>query len=243
MLIFIFLYIIRHCVIQYIYLPTLSRLSILVSLYIAGQKIIGIWFISRRVDVITTALLVSLGLDVLDHLHFTAWAGLLKNSVNRFVLLLERFQTFPLFIFELLILCHSFRPTSHGSSQSIPGGIMIRALAKMVFGNMQHIILLRHPLLLANLAVALGTVILGRFSIGLVVEYTSPSLLIPCNPHGFSAVIMIGRSSRCNLLDLGCFHFPIIFVLDCVEELTPICMSQVTIVLLVVLQLILHVWG
>ena len=56
--------------------------------------------------------------------------------------------------------------------------------------------------LFAKHAVALGTVIIGRLSVGLIVEETSTGILLPSNPNGFVDVLIRDRSSRYNLLDL-----------------------------------------
>ena len=63
----------------------------------------------------------------------------------------------------------------------------------------------------------MGTVMLRRLVVGstVVEEDTSPSLLIPWYNHTSVAVIMRGRSSRSDTLNLGCCSFPIIFDLDC----------------------------
>ena len=82
---------------------------------------------------------------------------------------------------------------------------------------MIHILSPRHYCLLANHAMALITVMLVRLLVGsfIVAEDTIPCLLIPRDPNGFVAVRMRGRSSRSNILDLGCCPFTVIFDLDC----------------------------
>ena len=91
----------------------------------------------------------------------------------------------------------------------------------------------------------LGTEIFRRLVVGLFVftEDTSPCLLLPHDPYGHVAVRKRGRSSRSNIIDLGCCPFTIIFDLDCGKEVTPIFMGQGTIVLVIILQLILHGQG
>ena len=138
---------------------------------------------------------------------------------------------------------HSFIPAYHGSSQSIPDGLMVRVLVKTVLSTMQHIILLKNSCLLENHSVVLGTVMLRRLYSGIIAKDTSPSLFLPQKPNIFISVRMICRSIRWNILDLSYFPFPIIFDLDCVQEFTPIFMSQGTMVLLIILQLIMHGWG
>ena len=76
--------------------------------------------------------------------------------------------------------------------------------------------------------------------VGIVAENSSPCLLLPRSPNVFIDVIMICRSSKCNILDLSFFPFSIFFYLNCGYEVIPIFMSQGTIVLLIILQLILY---
>ena len=107
---------------------------------------------------------------------------------------------------------------------------------------MRHILLLRHSCLLANNATDLGTVMLRQIVVGsfFVVEDTSTCLLPPRDYNESVAVIMRGPYSRKHILDLDCCPFSIIFNLDCGQEVTPIFMSQGTIVLLIIPQLILN---
>ena len=88
----------------------------------------------------------------------------------------------------------------------------------------------------------LGTVMLRRLVVGyfIVAEDTSNCILLPQDPNESVAFRMIDRSSRGNILDLGCFPFPIIFDLDCGQEVTPIFMSKATIPPFIILQIILH---
>ena len=88
--------------------------------------------------------------------------------------------------------------------------------------------------------VALSTVMIWHFSVGLIVEDTSTRLLLPWNHNGLVAVIMRGRCSICNMIDLGFCPFPIIFGLNCGQAVTPMFTSQGKIVLFIILQLILH---
>ena len=74
--------------IQYIYLPTSIRMSIFILVAITEYGGVRIGFVAGRVDGRTVALLRSLSLDILG---FTAWAGLLGNNINHFVLILKRF--------------------------------------------------------------------------------------------------------------------------------------------------------
>ena len=87
---------------------------------------------------------------------------------------------------------------------------------------------------------ALGIRILGRLSVGIIVEETSPLLLLPRDTYVFVASRMVGCSRRCDPLDLGCLPLPIIFDLNCGQDFTPIFMGQVTIVLLIIPKLVLH---
>ena len=68
----------------------------------------------------------------------------------------------------------------------------------------------------------------------------SPIPLLMKNSNGFIDVRMGFRYQGYNLIDLGCCPFTIIFGLNCEKEITPIFMSQGTIVLLIILQLILN---
>ena len=114
---------------------------------------------------------------------------------------------------------------------------------KKVFSTMWHILSFGYFYLLSNHAMVLGTVMLGHIIFGPFIVYnTSHFLLLPCDPNGSAAVKIRCRSIRYNLLDLGCFHFPIIFDLDCGQEVTPIFVSQGTIFLSIILQLVLHGW-
>ena len=105
---------------------------------------------------------------------------------------------------------------------------------------MRNIISLRHSCLIENNAVVMGTVMLGRLSIGDYVEDTSTILLLPCNPYRFVATRTRVRSSSCYLLDLGRCPFLMIFDINFGQEVIPIFMRQGTIVLLIILQLILN---
>ena len=140
-----------------------------------------------------------------------------------------------------MVLFHSLNPTSYRSSQSILDG-PVGARSSSVLGTMLHIISLRNSFLLAMHAIALGTVMLRHLVVRFFVvsENTSPCLLLPRCPNGSVAVRMRVRSNRINLIDLGYFHFPIIFDLNYGKEVTPIFMGQGTISLLIILQLILH---
>ena len=130
------------------------------------------------------------------------------------------------------------------SAQSIHGGLMDGALAKIFFSTIQQNLFLRHSCLIANNSMVIVTMMLGRLIVGsFFTEDTSPCLLLPWDPNGSIAVRTRGCSSRINSPDLGCWTFPITFDLDYVQEVTPILMSQVTIVPLIILQLILHGWG
>ena len=135
---------------------------------------------------------------------------------------------------------HSFRPTSHVTYQSTPNGILVGALPKTVFRTIRHILLLRHYCLIAKHSITLCPGLPGRLFVGLIAEANSPSLLLPRKPNRFVAIRIRGLSSRCNFIDLGFCHFPIIFGLDCGQEVTPIFMIQGMIVLLIILQIILH---
>ena len=108
---------------------------------------------------------------------------------------------------------------------------------------MRHILSLRHYWLHANDAIAMCTMMLGRLFPLLFAEDISPSLLLTRNLNGLTSVIRRCRSWGCNPLDLGWCPFSVIFDLDCGQEVTPILISQGTIVLLVILKLIMHGWG
>ena len=180
--------------------------------------------------------------DLLDFLDFAMCAGFLGDAIEHIVQLLESLKIFLSFTFRLLILFQKLIPTLHGSSQSILDGIIVGTFVKTFLRTMRHILLLRHSCLLANNATDLGTVMLRRLVVGsfFVADDTSPCLLPPRDYNGSVAVIMIGPSSRKSILDLDCCPFSIIFDLDCGQEVTPIFMSQGTIVLLIIIQLILH---
>ena len=111
-LIFICLYIIGYCVIQYIYLPTYNRMLLFIPVTFYGYGGIGIGLVSGRVTAKIAALIGSLGLDLLDIFQLMARAGLLGNAIQHFILLLERLQLFIKFIFRILKLFHSLRITS-----------------------------------------------------------------------------------------------------------------------------------
>ena len=121
----------------------------------------------------------------------------------------------------------------------------LERFAKRILSNMQYILSLRHSWLLAKHAMALGTVMLRCLVVRsfFVVEYISTCLLLPQDPNRSAAVRMRGRSNRINLLDFGYCHFPIIFDLNCEQEVTPIFMGKGMISLLIIPQLILHGWG
>ena len=89
---------------------------------------------------------------------------------------------------------------------------------------------------------ALGTVMLRYLVVGsfVIAEDANPCLLLPRDPNGSVTARTRGRFSRINILDFGCFPFPIIFDLGCGQEVTPIFMGQGTILLLIILQLILY---
>ena len=57
-------------------------------------------------------------------------AGLLGNAKEHLVLILEILQLFLPFNFLILVLFHSFSPTSHKSPQSILDGLLVGTLAK-----------------------------------------------------------------------------------------------------------------
>ena len=86
---------------------------------------------------------------------------------------------------------------------------------------------------------ALDTVLIRRLVVGSLVgaEDISPKscLFLPQDPNVSIAVRYRGRSSRCDIIDLGCCPFPVIFNLDCGQEVTPIFMGKGTIVLLMIL--------
>ena len=73
-----------------------------------------------------------------------------------------------------------------------------------------------------------------------VAEDISPCLLLFQDTNVSVAVRMRGRSIIINLLHLCFCPFPFIFDLDCGQEFAPIFMVQVTIVLLIILQLVTH---
>ena len=179
-----------------------------------------------------------------DFLKFTAQARLLGNSKEHLVLILESLQLFLPFNFEIIVLFHSFTPTPHRFSQSILDDIMVSTLAKTVLSTLRHMLLLRNSCLLAKHAVELGTVTIKRLVVGFFVGLyeTSPKscLLLPRYPNISAAVRKRVRFFRGNLLDLGCCPFPVIFNLDCGQEVAPIFMGQGNIVLLMFIQLILH---
>ena len=105
---------------------------------------------------------------------------------------------------------------------------------------MLHIIYFRNYYLLAKYAIALCAVMLVRIFPLLFELNTSPILIITRKPNILISVRMRGRYCSCNLLDFVKCPFPIIFDLNFIQEITPIFMSQGTIVLLIILQLILH---
>ena len=117
---------------------------------------------------------------------------------------------------------------------------MIGTLYKTVFRAMRHILSFGDICLLANYAIVLYTVMLGRLFPLLFELNTSPIIVLTHKPNILISVRMRGRYRSCNLLDFGNCPFPIIFDLNVIQEVTPIFMSQGTIVLLVILQLILH---
>ena len=59
-----------------------------------------------------------------------AQAGLLGNSKEHLVLLLESLRLFLSFVFGLLVLFHSFIPNSHRFSSSILYGLLVGMLSK-----------------------------------------------------------------------------------------------------------------
>ena len=149
---------------------------------------------------------------------------------------LERLEIFLPFTFVILLLFHIFSPTSHRSSQSILGGLLVGTLSKTVLSTVRHIISLGYYFLLEKHALALSTLMPRRLVVGSFVgaQGTSPNycLLFPRDPNVSFDVRYRCRSSRVNIIDLGCFPFPVILNLDCGQEVTPIFMVQGTIVLL-----------
>ena len=89
----------------------------------------------------------------------------LGDDKDHFVLILKRFQLFLPFIFRILVLFHILIPTSHRPFQSILDG-PVSARVSSFFGTMRHILSLRNSCLLAKHAIALGTVMLIRISVG-----------------------------------------------------------------------------
>ena len=107
MLIFSCLYIISHYVIQYIYLPTLSRLPFFISVATYGYGGIGIRYTAGIFSDRLAVLLGRLGFDIFYLLQITARSGLLGNAIHNFILLLGTFQLFLPFVFGLFVLLNS----------------------------------------------------------------------------------------------------------------------------------------
>ena len=130
-------------------------------------------------------------------IELMAQAGMFGGGIEHLVLLFRSFQLFLSFVFRLLVLFHSLRPSSHKSSHSILD-VTFRMWARTVLSTMQHLLLLRHSCLLAKHTVALGTVVLMQILLGyfVVAQDTGPCLLSPRNPDRFLAVRYRGRSSR-----------------------------------------------
>ena len=171
-------------------------------------------------------------------------AGFIGYGKENIVLILKRVQIFIPSIFRLLLLFNNISPTSHRSYNSILDST-VGARDSAVLGNMRHIIFLRHSCFLKNHAIVLGTNIIRRLSVGSFagVQDASPRLLLPQNPDGSVSVRYRGRSSRGNLIDLGCCNFIILFYLNGGQEVKPFFMWQGKIVLLMVIKLILHECG
>ena len=119
---------------------------------------------------------------------------------------------------------------------------MVGTLCQIVSRIMWHILLLRNYCLLANHAITLFTVLLQCLFQLLFETDTTPSLIITWNTHGLIAVREVGCLWIYNILDLSIYPFLIIFGLDCGQEVTSIFMIQGTIFLLIIPQLILHIW-
>ena len=141
------------------------------------------------------------------------------------------------------VLFHILGPDSHSSPQSILDRLLVRTLAKTVFRVILHVLLLVHACLLENHAITMCTVLHRNIFPLLFETDTSPSLLIMWNPHRLVSVIERVWFWIWKLLYLGCYPFPIIFDLNFGQEVTPIFIIQVTIVLLIIFQLFMHVWG
>ena len=159
--------------------------------------------------------------------------------------LLRAFRYFFHF-FRILVLFHSISPTSHRSSHSIPD-FPVGMRSRTVLGTIRHILFLRHCYLLTKHSIYLGPVIIRRVFMGYFagLQDTSPKswLILPRDPDGSVSVRYRGFYIRFNILDMGFCPFSVFFNLYCVQEVTPICMIQGEIVLLVVLQLILQGCG
>ena len=106
-LIFICLYIIGYCVIQYIYLPTYNRMLLFIPVTFYGYGGIGIRYTAGIFSDRLAVLLGRLGFDIFYLLQITARSGLLGNAIHNFILLLGTFQLFLPFVFGLFVLLNS----------------------------------------------------------------------------------------------------------------------------------------
>ena len=70
---------------------------------------------------------------------------------------------------------------------------------------------------------------------------TSPYPILTRYPNVLTAARMVCLFGGYKPIYLGCCPFTIIFDLNCGQEVRPILMSQGTIFLLIILQIILHI--
>ena len=82
--------------------------------------------------------------DLLDILGFAVQDGLLGNSKIYIVLLIESLHIFLPFTLGLIVMFHSFIPTSHRSSQSIFDGLLVGTISKTFLRTVRHKLFLRH---------------------------------------------------------------------------------------------------
>ena len=108
-------------------------------------------------------LLACLGADLLDILNFMTLTQALGHTIENFVLFLDILQLpFP-FILRFMVLVYSSSPVTQVPSQAFPGGCLVRPFSKAIFGSMWFPLELRHPSLLSQHTVTLGTTMVGGF--------------------------------------------------------------------------------